>query len=286
MTIEINGTSGISGVDGSAATPALQGSDTNTGISFGTDEVTINTGGTTAVTVDASQNVGIGTATPSKKLEIAATSAEAGIAVSSSGRTLVMTSHEEGGVSQATKIGTTSNHELRIITNDTERMRITSAGLTEQYYHSRHYNLGWSTANYKYTGLDQNGAYFVYNQANVGVYLAATANSWTSGSDERLKTDLVSIEDGLAKVNSLRAVTGRYLSDEVGVSRSFLIAQDVQQVLPEAVDATDPENLGLAYTDVIPLLVAALKEANERIETLETQNASFEARLAALEGGN
>jgi len=57
MAITINGTSGISGVDGSAATPALQGSDTNTGISFGTDEVNINTGGSTRATVDSSGNL-------------------------------------------------------------------------------------------------------------------------------------------------------------------------------------------------------------------------------------
>jgi hypothetical protein len=52
MTIQINGTSGISGVDGSAATPALQGSDSNTGISFGTDEVIVNAGGATRAKVD------------------------------------------------------------------------------------------------------------------------------------------------------------------------------------------------------------------------------------------
>ena len=61
MTIQINGTSGISGVDGSAGTPALQGTDTNTGISFGTDEVNINTGGTTRATVDSSGRVLVGT---------------------------------------------------------------------------------------------------------------------------------------------------------------------------------------------------------------------------------
>ena len=54
MTIQINGTSGISGVDGSAATPALQGSDTNTGISFGADTVNLITGGVTRATTDAS----------------------------------------------------------------------------------------------------------------------------------------------------------------------------------------------------------------------------------------
>ena len=61
MTIQINGTSGISGVDGSAATPALQGTDSNTGISFGTDQVNINTGGTTAVTVDSAGRLLVGT---------------------------------------------------------------------------------------------------------------------------------------------------------------------------------------------------------------------------------
>jgi hypothetical protein len=45
MALNINGTTGISGIDGSASTPALQGSDSNTGVSFGTDTVNINTGG-------------------------------------------------------------------------------------------------------------------------------------------------------------------------------------------------------------------------------------------------
>jgi hypothetical protein len=65
MAITINGTTGLSGVDGSAGTPALQGSDTNTGISFGTDEVNINTGGSTRATVDSSGRLLVGTSTAS-----------------------------------------------------------------------------------------------------------------------------------------------------------------------------------------------------------------------------
>ena len=63
MAVQINGTSGISGVDGSASTPALQGSDSNTGISFGTDEVSINTDGTTRAKVDSSGRMLVGTST-------------------------------------------------------------------------------------------------------------------------------------------------------------------------------------------------------------------------------
>jgi hypothetical protein len=109
-----------------------------------------------------------------------------------------------------------------------------------------------------------------------GPYVANNGGSWTSSSDERLKTDLVPIEDGLNKVATLRSVIGRFKTDEPEKKRAFLIAQDVQKVLPEAVDTVDPNSLGLSYTETIPLLVAALKEAKERIEQLEAKVAVFE----------
>ena len=132
----------------------------------------------------------------------------------------------------------------------------------------------WSTG--PYSG---NATGFVIS-ANVsyGVYLASTTStSWATASDERLKTDLEPIENGLLKVDALRAVTGRYAADSDGPRKPFLIAQDVLQVLPEAVDTSNPERYGLAYTEVIPLLVAALKESKARIETLEAKVAALEA---------
>jgi len=150
----------------------------------------------------------------------------------------------------------------------TERMRIDSVG---DVIFNRHTVYTGGPAGLFYTGRDGNGNYFVYNGNNTGVYLTNGGTSWTGQSDERLKTDLKPIINGLDKVSTLRAVTGRFKTDEEGTSRSFLIAQDVQAVLPEAVNTQQDENqtLGLQYTDVIPLLVAALKESKERIETLE-----------------
>jgi hypothetical protein len=63
MAIEINGDTGISGVNGSATTPAIQGTDTNTGLSFGTDEISLNTAGTERFRVGSAGQLGIGGAT-------------------------------------------------------------------------------------------------------------------------------------------------------------------------------------------------------------------------------
>jgi len=63
MTIRIDGTN-------TAANPGITGADADTGLQFGTDEVSIVTGGTDRVTVDSSGNVGIGNSTPAHKLDI------------------------------------------------------------------------------------------------------------------------------------------------------------------------------------------------------------------------
>jgi hypothetical protein len=127
--------------------------------------------------------------------------------------------------------------------------------------------------------LQNNAGQRIYVQnRTAGVYLADGGTSWTSNSDERLKENLVPITDAANKVSSLRAVTGNFIDDENKKSRAFLIAQDVQKVLPEAVDATDPEKLGVQYTDTIPLLVAAIKELNAKVEAQAAEIALLKSK--------
>ena len=55
MTIIISGSTGISGVDGTVSSPALQGADTDTGVFYpAADQVAIATGGVQRVLVNAS----------------------------------------------------------------------------------------------------------------------------------------------------------------------------------------------------------------------------------------
>jgi hypothetical protein len=132
-------------------------------------------------------------------------------------------------------------------------------------------NTAATAGKYWYFGPDSANNVLLYRNDGTGAYIVDGGTSWTANSDERLKTDLVPIQNAAAKVDSLRAVTGRYLTDNTGTSRSFLIAQDVQAVLPEAVKNNAQGYLGLSYTEVVPLLVAAIKELSARVAALEAK---------------
>ena len=135
----------------------------------------------------------------------------------------------------------------------------------------------WEAINYYDLALN---AICFRNGASGGVKLDANATAWGAISQRSLKTDFLPITDGLSKVNQLSAVTGRYKTDDDGTSRSFLIADEVQAVLPEAVsgEGTEENPLSLRYIEVIPLLVSALHDAKDRIEALE-------AEVQSLKGG-
>ena len=180
---------------------------------------------------------------------------------------------------------TTGSAPIVFGTSNVEKMRIDTNG---------NLLVGTSTVNYASSGVTvstdagttkwlvgpytgSGTTFLISAAAGFGVYLTSTsATSWSSLSDERTKDIIEPISDAVAKVTSLRAIIGSYKNDETKKRRAFLIAQDVQKVLPEAVDSNKPDTLGLAYTDVIPLLVAAIQE-------ISVKNNALEARLAALE---
>jgi len=147
---------------------------------------------------------------------------------------------------------------------------------------------GWTAYSIKTNTVDNGAEYIIRpviwngsaftEQGSAGVYLQDNATSWSSASDERLKENLKPITDAITKVDSIRAVTGKYKTDSQGTSRAFLIAQDVQKVLPEAVSENSEGYLGLAYTDTIPLLVAAIKELNAKVEAQAAEIALLKSK--------
>ena len=80
-------------------------------------------------------------------------------------------------------------------------------------------------------------------------------------------------------------MSGKYKTDTEGTRRSFLIAQDVQAVLPEAISTTmvkddNTEYLGVAYNDVIPLLVASIQELKTIVDAQAAEIAELKAKVA------
>jgi hypothetical protein len=89
-------------------------------------------------------------------------------------------------------------------------------------------------------------------------------------SDERLKDNITRIEDPLAKVLSISGNTYDW-NENSGKSGNDvgLIAQELREVLPEAVVERDNGYLAVDYHKVIPLLVESIKELSAKVDALE-----------------
>ena len=59
MPVTISGTDGVSGVDGSAASPSVKGLDANTGVAFAADKLTLSTGGSDRFHIASAGQLGI-----------------------------------------------------------------------------------------------------------------------------------------------------------------------------------------------------------------------------------
>lgn len=94
-------------------------------------------------------------------------------------------------------------------------------------------------------------------------------------SDRRAKSDIKVIENALEKVEKLTGNTYELHNTSGGTTRSAgLIAQEVQEVLPEAVTQdieADGGLLRLNYNSVIALLVESVKELSAEVKELKSQ---------------
>ena len=94
-------------------------------------------------------------------------------------------------------------------------------------------------------------------------------NNVTAFSDERLKDNIETLKDGLAKVEQLRGVTyTRDSKENIGV-----IAQEIEKILPEIVLTADDEmgTKSVDYSRITAVLIEAVKELSARVKELENK---------------
>lgn len=111
---------------------------------------------------------------------------------------------------------------------------------------------------------------------NSGDGSTARANAWNTFSDRNLKTDLSIIENPMEKINQVSGYYYYWKDGEDDDRQVGVIAQEVEDVLPEIV-STDAEGIkSLDYSKLTPLLIEALKEQQQTINDLKS-------RIEALE---
>jgi hypothetical protein len=107
--------------------------------------------------------------------------------------------------------------------------------------------------------------------ASGGVKLSVGATSWVSDSDIRLKDKISDIDNALDAVLKLETLKFNWKYDsELETKRAYfgLVAQNVQEVLPELVEEgrDEEKTLGVKYTELIPVLVKAMQELTQKVE--------------------
>ncbi len=138
-------------------------------------------------------------------------------------------------------------------------------------------NCGAYTSSYDlqrfYNGNGQVGA----------ITTSGSGTSFTTSSDYRLKENEVLISDGLTRLNQLKPYRFNFKADKDTTVDGFF-AHEVSDIVPEAIigekDAVDDDgnivSQGIDQSKLVPLLVKALQEADDKIDALT-------ARIEALE---
>lgn len=204
----------------------LDVSDEKYKISFDYDNTTVSSG--TKLTIATNGNVGIGTTSPSQKLQVSGNIMTSALYLNN-GTSLYL-----GGTFFGSRVHVSSSGGLSVIQGST--------------------------------------------------YKPVYASAFTVSSDYRLKSNIVPLDNAISRLNQLEVHRFNWNDrlDEPKVDG--FIAHEVATVIPEAVlgekDGTfedgSPDYQGIDQAKIVPLLTAALQEALQKIENLETRIQTLE----------
>ena len=286
---------------GTTSTTALNLSGDTTGV------LQLQTNGTTAaMTIDTSQNVGIGTTTPTRKLTVYQNAAQVDLSIVSSTTGLaVIQMGDTAADNQGQIIYRNNGDSMEFAVNGAERMRITSGGTllvgtttettlssviwkttlsgggnnlavvntttngstTSGFQASNYTGGGASIINFYNGSGGAAGSISVPTNASTGTTVA-----YNTSSDYRMKENIAPMIGALNKVLQLNPVTYTWKSN--GYAGQGFIAHELQAVVPDCVtgekDAVDAEGnpvyQGVDTSFLVATLTAAIQELNAKVE--------------------
>lgn len=114
-----------------------------------------------------------------------------------------------------------------------------------------------------------NNSFLIYENGDANLY-----GRLYQPSDIRIKTNIKPIENALSKVNQLNGVEYSYIDNNNDNNNDNnhigLIAQEVEKIVPQVVHHNkDTDMKSVAYGNLTPILINAIKELNEKIIKLE-----------------
>jgi hypothetical protein len=199
---------------------------------------------------------------------------------------------------------TLTNHPLTFYTNNTQRMILDTSGnvgigTTTPAANGLTINNSVSpTLTFELSGTSEeslydDGSYFyvMSTSGGNGVKLQHGSTLWTSSSDRRIKKHIAALPEsyGLSTVERLKPVTFHWRDPKSPQQLQMgLIAQDVQQVIPELVTRSGPTRyapdgeLGIEYSGLVIPLIKAVQELKADNDDLRAANDHEAAQIKAL----
>ncbi len=165
---------------------------------------------------------------------------------------------------------TASNAEaMRVDSSQNLLVGGTSSGQDDSFAVSSSGNITIARA----SGSSRTMASFLNGGSTVGsIVTSTTATAYNTSSDARLK-DVTGEARGLEVINELNPVSYNWKAD--GKADEGLIAQEVQEIVPNAVSGSEDEHYQMDYSKLVVHLVKAVQEQQEQIESLKSEIANL-----------
>lgn len=108
---------------------------------------------------------------------------------------------------------------------------------------------------------------------------SARASSWVTTSDRRLKKE---IHEDFANHNGLYQIKTydyKYKNDADNKLQFGVMAQEVKNIYPNLVSGSEEDGYGVNYTAMIPLLIRAVQEQKQTIESLQEELTDLKTKI-------